>query len=157
LTLADNVKSSKATGSLPASAEGNNEIRDVEAVSAGLLARTHAAHYQLLAGQYDLVTQHIRDSEEILEKLRNVDPRLSCAFYRVAADCYKAQAAYAKFYRTSLLFLSYLEPAKMTLSPEESLVHVHSLCIAGLLSDEIYNFGELVRRAPRASLRFFFC
>lgn len=155
LALADNIKKKDLRAAVAAAlprrnldSENDHPDRtrhDDEVLSAELLARTQAAHYQLQSGQFDVVLQHVRDAETSLNELDYIDPRLSCVFYRVAADCYKAQAEYAKFHRTSLLFLSALVSAKTILTQEESVSQAVDLCTAALLSDEIYNFGELVR------------
>ncbi|KAI9190466.1 26S proteasome regulatory subunit [Blastocladiella emersonii ATCC 22665] len=116
---------------------------DVEAVSAHLLASTHAAYYQLLAAQYDAVAAHIAASEKVLDAMDGVDTRVSSAFYRVAADYYKAKSAFAKFYKTSLLYLGCVgDVAELPVA--EATDRAYELGIAALLSDEIYNFGELL-------------
>ncbi|KNE59069.1 hypothetical protein AMAG_03417 [Allomyces macrogynus ATCC 38327] len=116
---------------------------DLEATSAQLLAQTLAAYYQLLSGQYTTVYAHIAASEKLLDSLDGVDGRVSSAFYRVAADYYKAKLQYAKFYKTSLLFLGCLGDVN-ELPLDEAVERAHDLSLAALLSDEIYNFGELL-------------
>jgi 26S proteasome regulatory subunit N9 len=131
----------------PKKEEESSQVIDVEAISAHLLASTQAAYYQLLSHQYDLVQSHIVNSEKQLEALDGVDSRVSSSFYRVAADYYKAKSAFARFYKTSLLYLGCLGDVA-ELSKEEAVERAHDLSLAALLSDEIYNFGELVRRDP---------
>ncbi|KAJ3354901.1 26S proteasome regulatory subunit [Allomyces javanicus] len=116
---------------------------DLEATSAHLLAQTSAAYYQLLSGHYTTVYAHIAASEKLLDSLDGVDSRVSSAFYRVAADYYKAKLQYAKFYKTSLLFLGCLGDVN-ELPLDEAVERAHDLSLAALLSDEIYNFGELL-------------
>lgn len=125
---------------------------DMESVSASLLAKTYAAQCQLLESQFEHVASHIAAFEKRFDGLQGMDVRVTSAFYRVAADYYKAQADYAKFYTTSLLFLGTLgEP--LVLDPKEAIERAHDLSLAALLSEEIYNFGELLMHPILNSLK----
>ncbi|ORZ39206.1 hypothetical protein BCR44DRAFT_1387182 [Catenaria anguillulae PL171] len=138
LALADRVKPAP-----PKSGEEHLHVLDMEATSAHLLATTQAAYYQLLDGQYETVLAHISASEKRLDALDGVDTRVSSAFYRVAADYYKAKSAFAKFYKTSLLFLACVGDIE-EIPADEAAERAYELGLAALLSDEIYNFGELL-------------
>ncbi|KAI9224210.1 proteasome 26S subunit [Blastocladiella britannica] len=127
----------------PKKGEEHAHDLDIEAFSAHLLATTMTAHSQLLAGQFDAVAAHISSSERLLDAVDGLDARVSSNFYRVAADYYKAKAMFAKFYKTSLLFLACLGDVS-EIPEREAAERAYELGLAALLSDEIYNFGELL-------------
>ncbi len=64
------------------------------------------------------------------------------AFYRVNADYSKAEGDYTSYYRNSLLYLACIEDSDLT--PEQRQHRAYDLAIAALVSDTIYNFGELL-------------
>ncbi|KAJ1506256.1 26S proteasome regulatory subunit [Coelomomyces lativittatus] len=137
-TLADLVSSPSSLEKHPE----NDEV-DLEAVSATVLAKTYAAQYQLREHQLEKVMNHIHQSEQTLDRNEGLDVRVTSAFYRMAAEYYQAIGAYAKFYKTSLLFLGTLG-VPLILDPKEALERAHDLSLAALVSDEIYQFGELL-------------
>jgi len=50
---------------------------------------------------------------------------------------------YTPYYKNSLLYLACVDVEK-DLTTEDRLSRAHDLSISAFLSDEIYNFGELV-------------
>lgn len=50
--------------------------------------------------------------------------------------------AFAEYYRHALLYLASIKVE--SLSPAEAQERAHDLCVAALLSDSLYNFGELL-------------
>lgn len=64
------------------------------------------------------------------------------SFYRVNADYFSAKEDYTSYYRNSLLYLACVQESE--LSSEETQHRAYNLSIAALVSDTIYNFGELL-------------
>lgn len=64
-------------------------------------------------------------------------------YYLVAAEYYKVKADYGPYYKNALLYLACVDDVK-DLSLEDRRQRAHDLCIAAILGETIYNFGELV-------------
>lgn len=62
----------------------------------------------------------------------------------MAGDYFKVKADYAPYYKNALLYLACVDLDR-ELSDEDIKARAHDLCIAALLGETIYNFGELVR------------
>lgn len=67
---------------------------------------------------------------------------MHASFYRTRAVYYQSQHEFAPYYRTTLLYLACVELED--LSKEERQRIAYDLSIAALVSDTIYNFGELL-------------
>ncbi|KAF8259091.1 hypothetical protein EI94DRAFT_1774019 [Lactarius quietus] len=80
---------------------------------------------------------------KILDNLDGVENSVNGAYYRVAADYYKAKAEYAPYYRDSLLYLACVDLEK-DMSQDERLLRAHDLALSAFLAETIYNFGELL-------------
>ncbi|KAI1175314.1 hypothetical protein F4777DRAFT_337175 [Nemania sp. FL0916] len=81
-------------------------------------------------------------AEKILDSFDSVETKVHAAFYQTNADYYKANADFASYYRNALLYLACIDLA--SLSPLERKARAYDLGIAALVSDSIYNFGELL-------------
>lgn len=108
-----------------------------------ILLSMEAAHLELLHGNLLATKQAMDDSSALLAKFDAVDPAVYGAFYRVAGDYHKAKAEYAPYYKNSLLYLACVN-VDTDLTSEDKVERAHDLAIAALLSDAIYNFGELL-------------
>ncbi|KAK7546735.1 hypothetical protein IWX49DRAFT_589110 [Phyllosticta citricarpa] len=82
------------------------------------------------------------EAEHILDSFDTVETEVHAAFYRVNAEYYKSQQEFAAYYKNALLFLACIDLAK--LPREECMQRAYDLAIAALVSDSIYNFGELL-------------
>lgn len=80
--------------------------------------------------------------ESILDTFDSVETAVHASFYKVAADYYKSQNAFASYYRTTLLFLACVDLDELDSRERHRIAF--DLSIAALVSDTIYNFGELL-------------
>jgi 26S proteasome regulatory subunit N9 len=71
-----------------------------------------------------------------------VENVVHAAFYRVSADYHQQSHEFAPYYRTMLLYLACVELTD--LSEHERRRIAYDLSIAALVSDSLYNFGELL-------------
>ena len=69
-------------------------------------------------------------------------PRFHAAFYRTNAAYYQAKADYGAYYKNALLYLACID--LRSLPKEDAQARAYDLSIAALISDSIYNFGELL-------------
>ncbi|KAI2602677.1 hypothetical protein GGR54DRAFT_623328 [Hypoxylon sp. NC1633] len=89
-------------------------------------------------------------AEHILDTFDSVETKVHAAFYQVNADYYQAKADFASYYRNALLYLACIDLS--SLSPDERKARAYDLGIAALVSDSIYNFGELLQHPILAAL-----
>ncbi|KAJ1881956.1 26S proteasome regulatory subunit [Kickxella alabastrina] len=87
----------------------------------------------------------------MIEDFNHVEPVIYASFYRVCADYYKAKAAFGQYYKNALLLLACIDVKE--LSVEDRVQRAYDLSIAALLSDTIYNFGDLLSHQIVESLR----
>ncbi|KAK6465149.1 26S proteasome regulatory particle [Scheffersomyces coipomensis] len=109
-------------------------------------------YVDLQAARYYVLLADINKAEEILNKLNekfdtndtinNFDnPKLNAAFYLTKCELYKETENYNSYYLNALLYLSSVEN---NLKDNDKLELCYEICIAALLGDKIYNFGELI-------------
>ncbi|KAI5993264.1 hypothetical protein EDD15DRAFT_2267270 [Pisolithus albus] len=110
---------------------------------AHVLLLANIAHAKLLYGDLVGTKTDMDAAWKILDQLDGVDNAVNAAYYRVAADYYKAKAEYAPYYKHSLLYLACVDVAS-DLTRDECLLRAHDLSISAFLGDTIYNFGELL-------------
>ena len=71
-----------------------------------------------------------------------METKVHAAFYRVNASYHQANSSFGAYYKSALLYLACIDLS--TLSPEDAQARAYDLSIAALISDTIYNFGELL-------------
>ncbi|KAI1749038.1 hypothetical protein F4782DRAFT_514910 [Xylaria castorea] len=105
-------------------------------------ATVAAARVELLLRDAAASRKDLDKAEKTLDSFDSVETKVHAAFYQVNADYYKANADFASYYRNALLYLACIDLS--TLSPNERKARAYDLGIAALVSDSIYNFGELL-------------
>ena len=78
----------------------------------------------------------------ILDSFDSVDPTVHARFYDVNAAYYQKMEEFANYYKSALLYLACVDVERM--QPPERTTRAYDLSIAALVSDSIYNFGELL-------------
>lgn len=114
-------------------------------------ATVAAATVKLELDDKDGAKKDLDKSEKILDGFDSVETIVHAAFYRVSGEYYQAKGEYASFYRVSLLYLACIELNDLT--PNERKKRAYDLAIAALVSDTIYNFGELLLHPILESLK----
>lgn len=108
------------------------------------LSLSSIAYAQLLLGDLPACKKSLDECESLLNEQDSVEPVVYAGFYGAAGDYHKVKAEYGPYYKNALLYLACVDVDK-ELSPEDKVGRAHDLCIAALLGETIYNFGELVR------------
>jgi 26S proteasome regulatory subunit N9 len=90
------------------------------------------------------------ECEKTLEDFDSVEGIVHAAFYKVNAEYYQTQMDFAAYYKNALLYLACINIDE--LSEKERRVRAYDLSIAALVSDSIYNFGELLLHPILSSL-----
>jgi len=109
-----------------------------------------AAKVKLQLRDAEAARKDLDNAEKILDTFDSVETKVHAAFYETNATYYQAQTDFASFYKNALLYLACIDLS--TLSPEERKARAYDLGIAALVSDSIYNFGELLQHPILADL-----
>ncbi|KAI4251059.1 MAG: hypothetical protein L6R42_008520 [Xanthoria sp. 1 TBL-2021] len=81
-------------------------------------------------------------AESILDSFDSVETEVHASFYRTNASYYQAKAEFGSYYKNALLYLACIDLKSLALEDAQS--RAYDLSIAALISDSIYNFGELL-------------
>lgn len=81
-------------------------------------------------------------AESILDTFDSVETEVHATFYRINASYYQANEDYGAYYKNALLYLACIDLTTLTSPDAQS--RAYDLSIAALVSDSIYNFGELL-------------
>lgn len=107
-------------------------------------------YVDLQIARYTLQLGELTVAEDILDTLNDkfestlqneFSSKINGAFYLTKCQYYKIHDNYNLFYTNGLLYLSSIETP---MSDEERVLFCYDLCLAALLGDKIYNFGELI-------------
>jgi len=116
-----------------------------------------SAEITLKLGRVDVCAKQINESTHLLESLGvldaigGVNKEIHASFYRVKANFCKSRAEYVEFYKNALLYLTCVDAGELGLMERQE--RAHDLCIAALLGDTIYNFGDLLAHRILESLQ----
>ncbi|KAJ2779968.1 26S proteasome regulatory subunit [Coemansia javaensis] len=128
-----------------------DEVNKPDSQEAYALASLECAHFRLLLNDLDATRDALEKCQAMVESFAHVDPVIYASFYRVCADYYKAKAAYGQYYKNALLLLACIDVHE--LAAEDRTQRAYDLAIAALLSDSIYNFGDLLSHSIMDALR----
>ncbi|KAI5863591.1 hypothetical protein GGS23DRAFT_564552 [Durotheca rogersii] len=113
-------------------------------------AAVAVAHVELDLQDAEAARRSLDRAERILDGFDSVETKVHAAFYQINADYYEARADFASYYRNALLYLACIDLA--SLSDAERRARARDLGVAALVSDSIYNFGELLQHPILAAL-----
>ncbi|OLY85129.1 putative 26S proteasome regulatory subunit rpn9 [Smittium mucronatum] len=118
------------------------KVNKEDSKDAYILAKLEQAHFKLVLNEIDPAQLILKEADQTLLLMDNIEPVVYAAYYRVSADFYKVKANFGQYYKNALLLLSCLKLEDLTI--EEQLERCRDLAIAALLSESIYNFGDLL-------------
>ncbi len=118
-----------------------------------ILVRAEAAQYYLKMAQAapqfaSKARDYLDECLELVESIMTTAPpplTIQASVYRISALYDKYSLNYSAFYRHTFLFLACLSVEEV--KHPRFLETSHDLCVAALLADDIYNFGELLEHA----------
>ncbi|KAF2278266.1 uncharacterized protein EI97DRAFT_414638 [Westerdykella ornata] len=114
-------------------------------------ATVAVAEFQLFQRDLDAAKKNLDECERILDTFDSVENIVHAAFYRACAEYYKRQNEFASYYKNALLYLACVDLED--LEEWELQSRAYDLSIAALVSDSIYNFGELLLHPILNSLK----
>eukprot|EP01104_Vermistella_antarctica_P019048 TRINITY_DN7289_c0_g1_i1.p1 TRINITY_DN7289_c0_g1~~TRINITY_DN7289_c0_g1_i1.p1 ORF type:complete len:405 (+),score=114.15 TRINITY_DN7289_c0_g1_i1:33-1217(+) len=104
--------------------------------------QSRIALLQLQVGDVTSCKTHLEECKELLAPLTGIDSSCYSAFYLASAEYHKVKGPPASFYTNALMYLVY-EPLD-AIPIEKQKIFAFDLCIAALVGENIYNFGELL-------------
>ena len=107
-----------------------------------VFALSHLASVRLSLGQKSEARADLDKAETTLDTFDSVETLVHAAFYRVSSLYHQQTNDFAAFYRTTLLYLACVELSDLGQNERGRLAY--DLSIAALVSETIYNFGELL-------------
>jgi 26S proteasome regulatory subunit N9 len=110
---------------------------------AHVYAITELASVYLRLDEEEKAREQLDKAQKTLDQFDFVENVVHAAFYRVNADYFQAESDYTSYYRNSLLYLACIDE-KTDLNKRQRQQRAYNLAIAALVSDQIYNFGELL-------------
>jgi 26S proteasome regulatory subunit N9 len=116
-----------------------------------VLATMELAQYSLNNGDLVATKDAVDHCSAAVESFVGVDPTIAAAFYRVSSEYHKATSNFDAFYKNALLYFTCVKLENVPLDAARE--RAHDLCIAALLGDSIYNFGELLSHPVLLSLQ----
>ena len=96
-------------------------------------------------------SEQLSKVKTFLEGKRDIDPYVHSCYYRLGYSLYAAKKRYKQFYLTALQFLAYTQPQEIEEGQKIQLLF--EMAVAVLVSDQIYNFSELLEQPMLASLK----
>ncbi|PSK53971.1 hypothetical protein B9Z65_7777 [Elsinoe australis] len=120
----------------------SEQVNKPSSQDAYVYALSAVANVHLRLGDLTTARSTLDTCETILDTFDAVETSVHASFYRVSADYYQVKQDFAAYYRTTLLYLACIELSSLSTEERQSLAH--DLSIAALVSDSIYNFGELL-------------
>jgi 26S proteasome regulatory subunit N9 len=117
----------------------NEKVTDTEA---GIFVKMRIAWHHLEMGDLDQCKCVIDECQTLLEVLLEVDNRISAAFYETKAHYYKLKGASGEYYKAALRYLTF-SPIE-TIGDVQKVGLARDLCLAALVTDDIFTFGEIL-------------
>lgn len=118
------------------------KVNTEDSQDAFVYASVAVARVKLGLGDTDGARKDLDDAEKLLDSFDSVETVVHAAFYDANANYYQRKMDFANYYRTALLYLACIDLS--TLSPTERRKRAYYLSVAALVSNSIYNFGELL-------------
>ncbi|KAJ9658581.1 26S proteasome regulatory subunit [Neophaeococcomyces mojaviensis] len=117
-------------------------VNKPESEEAHTYATTELAGVYLRLDEEDKAREQLDTAQTTLDKFDFVENIVHASFYRVNAEYYQSKSDFTSYYRNSLLYLACVNESE--LSAKEKQQRAYNLALAALVSDQIYNFGELL-------------
>ncbi|KAM3432197.1 hypothetical protein NHJ13734_006992 [Beauveria thailandica] len=119
-----------------------NKVDTEDSKDALVFASVAVAQVKLSLNELDEARKDLDAAERVLDSLDSVEVIVHAAFYDANASYYQRRMDFANYYRTALLYLACIDLS--TMPEDERHRRAYYLSVAALVSNSIYNFGELL-------------
>ncbi|MCJ1308612.1 26S proteasome regulatory subunit [Agyrium rufum] len=100
------------------------------------------AEVKIALNDYEGARKDLDKAESVLDTFDSVEQQVHANFYRISASYAQNKADFTSYYKNALLYLACID--LFSLSTQDAQTRAYDLSIAALVSDSIYNFGELL-------------
>jgi len=118
------------------------KVNNVDSQDAYVYAIVEVARIKLCLEDLKGARVALDEAEKILDKFDSVESIVHASFYRVSSDYYSTKREFSAYYRNALLYLACVQSTELPQAKQCELAY--NLSIAALLSEKIFNFGELL-------------
>lgn len=108
-----------------------------------LFIKMHIAQHHLESGSVSDTKKLVEEGKKSLDEISDADPSVSAAVYYVSSLYFKVISDYAEFYKSSLMYLSFI--VSDSLQADFKLRLAVDVSLAALLGEQIYSFGQLLQ------------
>ncbi|XP_076349062.1 regulatory particle non-ATPase 9 [Tachypleus tridentatus] len=115
-----------------------------------ILCNIIIGHLKLTKREMDGVKKILEETEELIDSLGGITS-VHGRYYQLCSDYNQVIGNHAQYYREALRYLGCTELTDI--SAEEQVSRAFTLCLAALLGEGVYNFGELLAHPILDSLR----
>lgn len=119
-----------------------DKVDKPESQDAYIYALADVANVKLRLQDLDGAQKDLASCQRVLDSFDSVETVVHASFYKVNADYYHSKQEFASFYKNALLYLACINLED--LQEKERAERAYNLSVAALVSDSIYNFGELL-------------
>ncbi|PYH46860.1 proteasome regulatory particle lid subunit RPN9 [Aspergillus saccharolyticus JOP 1030-1] len=119
-----------------------DKVNKPDSQDAYIYALADVANVKQRLQDLDGAQKDLEACQKVLDTFDSVETVVHASFYKVNADYYHAKQEFASFYKNALLYLACINLED--LSDSERVSRAYNLSVAALVSDTIYNFGELL-------------
>ncbi|RAH46108.1 proteasome regulatory particle lid subunit RPN9 [Aspergillus brunneoviolaceus CBS 621.78] len=119
-----------------------DKVNKPDSQDAYIYALADVANVKQRLQDLDGAQKDLEVCQKVLDTFDSVETVVHASFYKVNADYYHAKQEFASFYKNALLYLACINLED--LSDAERVSRAYNLSVAALVSETIYNFGELL-------------
>ncbi|KAJ5814684.1 hypothetical protein N7474_006461 [Penicillium riverlandense] len=119
-----------------------DRVDKAETQDAHVYALADVANVKLRLKDLDGAQKDLASCQRVLDTFDSVETVVHASFYKVNSDYHHAKQEFASFYKNALLYLACINLEELPES--ERVSRAYNLSVAALVSDSIYNFGELL-------------
>lgn len=119
-----------------------DRVNKSETQDAYVYALADVANVKLRLQNLEGAQKDLETCQKTLDTFDSVETIVHASFYKVNADYYHAKEEFAAYYKNALLYLACIDLEDIT--EPERVSRAYNLSVAALVSDSIYNFGELL-------------
>ncbi len=109
---------------------------------AHVIAVSELALAKLRAGKDAEAKTHLAEAQQVCDSGTGFESLVYATFYRASAEFQKSKGSPAEYYKNALLYLAYVNVDQLAPAVRQQLAF--DMCLAALIGENVYNYGELV-------------
>jgi len=119
--------------------------------AAKVLFNCEIAYHKLELGLVDEAKEMMKEADKMIDKMTDVSDLMYSFYYRLCYEFHKKRESPAEFYRATLQYLTYTPVDSLSTTQQCDIAR--DLCLAALVAESIFTFGELLVHPVLQSLQ----